>query len=78
MIERATAAALQARAQAVLAAAGPVPSPCTSVCRMEPATGLCDGCLRRIDEIAGWGTLPEAGRRAIWRQLEQRATASTE
>ncbi|MFD0669469.1 MULTISPECIES: DUF1289 domain-containing protein [unclassified Ramlibacter] len=72
-----TAAALRARAREVLEGegAGPAPSPCTSVCRMDPANGLCDGCLRSIDEIAGWGMLPDAQRRAVWRLLEQRAAA---
>lgn len=29
-------------------------SPCTSVCQLDPATGWCRGCLRTIEEIAGW------------------------
>jgi predicted Fe-S protein YdhL (DUF1289 family) len=32
-----------------------VPSPCISVCRMDAATGLCEGCFRTLDEIAAWG-----------------------
>ena len=32
----------------------PVPSPCISVCRMDAASGLCEGCLRTLDEIAAW------------------------
>lgn len=31
-----------------------VPSPCVNVCQVDPATGLCRGCLRTLDEIAGW------------------------
>ena len=29
-----------------------VPSPCIAVCRMDAATGWCEGCLRTLDEIA--------------------------
>ncbi|MDH5338586.1 MAG: DUF1289 domain-containing protein, partial [Rubrivivax sp.] len=38
---------------------GPVPSPCINVCQMDEATGWCRGCLRTIDEIALWGSLPD-------------------
>lgn len=52
-----------------------VPSPCVDVCRMNAATGLCDGCLRTIDEIAAWGSLPDAAKRAVWKQLHLRRAA---
>jgi len=48
------------------AAAGPVASPCISVCRMDAASGLCVGCLRTIDEIAAWSVLDDDARRAVW------------
>ena len=64
--------ALLQRARAVQAAEAPVPSPCTSVCRMDPATGWCLGCWRTLDEIAAWGGLPEPGRRAVWARIEGR------
>ena len=51
---------------------GGVPSPCIDVCRMDPRSGLCDGCQRTIDEIAAWGTLDDAGKAAIWRCIELR------
>lgn len=50
----------------------PVPSPCINVCRIVPATGLCEGCLRTLDEIAAWSTLGEEGKREVWALLEQR------
>jgi predicted Fe-S protein YdhL (DUF1289 family) len=50
----------------------PVPSPCIGICRMVPATGLCEGCLRTIDEIAGWRDADDDARRAIWRRIRQR------
>jgi len=49
-----------------------VPSPCISVCRMDAATGLCEGCFRTLDEIAGWGSASEDDKRAIWNRLLQR------
>lgn len=56
---------------------GAVPSPCVSVCRMDAITGLCEGCLRSLDEIAAWSTLGDEGKRAVWRQVEQRARESS-
>jgi predicted Fe-S protein YdhL (DUF1289 family) len=50
----------------------PVPSPCISVCRMHAASGLCEGCLRTIDEIAAWSTLDEDAKRSVWLLIEQR------
>ncbi len=66
--------ALPARAAAVRNASPdlPVPSPCSSVCKMAEASGLCEGCLRTLDEIAGWGALDEAGKRKIWLNIEAR------
>lgn len=55
----------------------PVPSPCCNVCRIEAASGFCAGCLRTLDEVASWGSLGEAGRRAVWLRLERRAAALT-
>ena len=52
-----------------------VPSPCISVCRMDAASGLCEGCYRTLDEIARWGSASEEERFAIWNELLQRAAA---
>jgi predicted Fe-S protein YdhL (DUF1289 family) len=54
------------------ATSAPVPSPCISVCRMHAASGLCEGCLRTIDEIAAWSTLDDEAKRRVWRLIEQR------
>ena len=51
---------------------GGVPSPCINVCRMDAASGWCEGCLRTIDEIVAWGGMADDDKRAVWRQLEQR------
>ena len=52
----------------------PVPSPCINVCRMKD-DGLCEGCLRTIDEIACWGSAPEARKRDVWREIRRREAA---
>lgn len=49
-----------------------VPSPCIDVCRMNPATGFCDGCLRTIDEIANWSSLDASQKRAVLLRTESR------
>jgi predicted Fe-S protein YdhL (DUF1289 family) len=42
----------------------PLESPCIGVCTIAPASGLCRGCLRTIDEIARWRDMdkPERAR----------------
>jgi uncharacterized protein len=49
-----------------------VPSPCINVCKMDEASGWCHGCLRSIGEIAGWSTMTDEGKRAVWKLLPQR------
>jgi uncharacterized protein len=49
-----------------------VPSPCISICRMDAATGFCEGCFRTLDEIRVWGMLPDPRRREVWQLIEQR------
>jgi predicted Fe-S protein YdhL (DUF1289 family) len=50
----------------------PIPSPCINVCRMVPATGLCEGCMRTIDEIVAWGRADDAYKRAVWAEIRRR------
>lgn len=50
----------------------PVASPCVNVCRMDAPTGWCEGCLRTIDEIAGWGRMDDERKRTVWLQLRER------
>jgi predicted Fe-S protein YdhL (DUF1289 family) len=49
-----------------------VPSPCISVCRMDPASELCEGCWRTLDEIAAWGGMGEQDKREVWKQIGRR------
>ena len=55
-----------------------VPSPCINVCAMDPASGYCSGCLRTLDEIAGWGAFTPDEKRAVLSRLPpRRARLST-
>jgi predicted Fe-S protein YdhL (DUF1289 family) len=49
-----------------------VASPCIDVCRMNPSTGLCDGCFRTIDEIAGWSSFDDTQKTAVLTQAQGR------
>jgi len=42
------------------------------VCSLDAETGLCVGCLRTLDEIAGWIDMSNEDRRALLSQLEMR------
>ena len=50
-----------------------VESPCVKVCLVHPATGLCVGCYRTIEEIAAWATMTPEARRAVMAELPSRA-----
>lgn len=63
---------LAERARAARKTRQGVPSPCISVCAMNAASGLCDGCLRTLDEIAAWSTLADEDKRDVWALIEQR------
>jgi uncharacterized protein len=52
-------------------AATPV-SPCIGICLMDPATRTCRGCLRTIEEIAGWYAAGIAEKQAILARLAVR------
>ena len=54
---------------------GSAPSPCIGVCRMHPRTGLCEGCLRTIDEIAQWSSATEETKRKLWMEIRRRQEA---
>jgi uncharacterized protein len=59
------------------ASAVPMPaSPCLGICLMDPGTRTCRGCLRTIEEIAGWYSASNAEKRAILKRLDARRAAS--
>lgn len=49
-----------------------MPSPCIDICRMDPETGLCQGCWRTMQEIAGWGMADDQEKREVHRRIAQR------
>ena len=53
-----------------------VPSPCISVCTMDPAAALCTGCLRTIDEIIEWGNASGDRKREIVALIDARRVAA--
>lgn len=53
----------------------PPASPCVGVCILDGEKGLCTGCARTSDEIAAWGSAPDAFRQAVWADLPARASA---
>ncbi len=55
-----------------------IASPCINLCQMDPASGLCRGCFRTLDEIAGWSRLDDAGRLAILAAVAGRRPAASE
>ena len=62
---------------AIEEAAGPAPvSPCLGICLMDPRTRTCRGCLRTIEEIAGWYDATLAEKRAILARLAERRRAA--
>jgi predicted Fe-S protein YdhL (DUF1289 family) len=51
---------------------GPVPSPCVSLCQIDAASQLCQGCLRTLDEIVAWGSADDAVKLAVWAEIRKR------
>ena len=44
-------------------------SPCVGLCRLDEGGAYCLGCLRTLDEIAGWSGFDDERKRAVWRRL---------
>jgi predicted Fe-S protein YdhL (DUF1289 family) len=49
-----------------------VASPCVNVCRMNEASGHCEGCRRSLEEIASWSVYTAAEKRAVLALLPAR------
>jgi uncharacterized protein len=47
-------------------------TPCIAVCMIDPRTNLCFGCGRTLPEIARWGQMDSASRRALMAELPAR------
>ncbi len=50
-----------------------VDSPCIRVCVVHPVEGICIGCYRSVEEIAGWSRMAPEARRALMAELPARA-----
>jgi hypothetical protein len=50
----------------------PIPSPCIKVCELDPATSVCRGCKRTLDEIARWGIMTPEERARVMAELAGR------
>ena len=53
-----------------------IASPCTGVCKIDPRTEWCAGCLRTRDEIKAWRASDDDARRAVLAQLDARRAAA--
>jgi hypothetical protein len=53
-----------------------IPSPCIGVCRLDPVSGLCAGCMRTLAEIAAWPGADDDERLAIVQRLRARRRAA--
>jgi predicted Fe-S protein YdhL (DUF1289 family) len=62
---------------ATAAQAQDVSSPCVNVCQMNPFTGLCRGCYRSLEEIAGWLDFSNAEKTEILERLAERKRGKT-
>lgn len=51
---------------------GPVPSPCISICKIDPQHAICIACYRSLDEIAAWSRINDDTKRAVWKQIHLR------
>lgn len=51
-------------------------SPCLGICIVDPATRQCRGCLRTVDEIAGWYEASPAEKRHLLTVLAARRAAA--
>lgn len=50
-----------------------IESPCIKLCKIDPTTRLCTGCLRSLEEIGGWRGMSDADRRQVMAALPERA-----
>ena len=49
-----------------------IETPCTKVCILDPASGLCRGCGRTLEEIGRWTVMTAAERSRIMAELPAR------
>lgn len=57
---------------------GKTSSPCNGVCILDEDTGLCVGCLRTSDEIAGWEEFSDSEREEVMERISEREAEQNE
>ncbi|MCB2055207.1 MAG: DUF1289 domain-containing protein [Geminicoccaceae bacterium] len=53
-----------------------IPTPCVGICRLDPASGRCEGCMRTAREIARWPYADNEEKLAIVHELRRRRRAA--
>ncbi|SIO07644.1 hypothetical protein SAMN05444722_0330 [Rhodovulum sp. ES.010] len=51
---------------------GAIETPCNKVCKVDPESRLCIGCLRSMDEIGAWSRMRPEDRRRVMDELPAR------
>lgn len=54
-----------------------IPSPCISICQMDPVKEVCIGCYRTRKEIAQWPTMNGEAQHQLLGELKQRRAEQT-
>ena len=54
-----------------------LPSPCISICQIDPETGNCLGCYRSRQEIARWPAMSTIEQAELLETLKQRRIEKT-
>ena len=54
-----------------------LPSPCISVCQMDPQDGVCVGCFRTRAEIAAWRSMSRHDQLVLLDILQDRRARAT-
>lgn len=44
-------------------------TPCKSICKIDPFTGVCIGCNRTLKEISDWSKMSEEQRMTVMKRL---------
>ena len=54
-----------------------LPSPCISICQIDPVSQNCMGCYRTRQEIARWPAMTADEQQLLLQQLKQRRVEKT-
>jgi len=55
----------------------PLPSPCISICQIDPISGNCLGCYRTREEIARWSRMSHDEQQSLISSLQDRRAQVT-